>query len=100
MGDYCDSLPLNFQMNRDMFRYTPSREMLEDYNRTKIKQYNYRVDCPHYAYVRGVCRGNYIKMVAFMKHWKHTDFYSQTRRNQVPVNGILFPIAFFDETEI
>lgn len=72
-----------------MFRYTPNQQMLEEFKQADRSR--------SYSYAQTVCRSNYTKMVAFLQHWEHTDFYSPTHRSEIPVNGILFPASFFDE---
>lgn len=34
---------------------------------------------------------------AFTDHWIDTSLYSEIKLKEVPINGVLFPVALFDE---
>ena len=38
-----------------------------------------------------------VRWSDFVRTYPNVQFYSKTRRREVPVNGYLFPVALFDE---
>ena len=83
-----------------MYLYTPNRTMLKEYTTAKEKDQSAKLVnglSRAYTYAATVCRSNQTLMTAFMNSWEHTKFYSAIRRQYVPVCGVAFPAAFFDE---
>lgn len=81
-----------------MYLYTPNKKLLSDFRRCKAKDsrdYGNRL----FKLLSGYFK-DYTMHWTFQKHWSRTKFYSLTRRKHIPVNGLLFDMRFFDETEV
>lgn len=81
-----------------MYQYTPRKDLLEDLQRARKKgwssklrsSYDYQLACQLF--------NKYDERVHFLLYWEGTNFFSEERRTHVPVNGVMFPVKFFDES--
>lgn len=83
-----------------MFKYTAHPEILRKY--TSIGKNASRPWDDHYHFAVSIL-GNPSAFFAcgdFWRHYKAMEFYSQERRKEVPLNGVLIPVQFFQETKV
>ena len=84
-----------------MFKYTPKKAILKQLLKARKKGYNMKT-CSSYEYdmARALTKGDYSLTWRFMRYWEHVCFFSQTKRKEIPVNGVLFPVDLFEETSV
>jgi hypothetical protein len=80
-----------------MYQYTPRKDLLKDLLKARKKGYNRQFGSSYeYQFASQFCN-TYSERVNFLMHWEHVNFFSEERRTHVPVNGVPFPVKFFDE---
>jgi len=81
-----------------MYRYTPNKTLLKSLRLAREKPYgpkgsaDWNLAKEHFS--------DYRMITTFLHYWEHTDFYSKTLLQEVPVNGYLLPLKYFEETKV
>ena len=90
-----------------MYKYTPNKTLLKQFKRLQAGKSKYARQTPSaYEFAWRLCgrlggdsHTRYAQTEAFLQHWEGTQFFSEVKLKQIPINGILFPLEFFDETD-
>lgn len=94
---------LNLLGTDTMFKYTPKKSILRRMSVARVgkwwdKQYFVRLEIVNENF-KGQIQQVYPLVVALAANYPFVCFYSKERRRYVPVNGYLFPVSMFEETE-
>jgi hypothetical protein len=81
-----------------MIKYTAHPEVLRKYESVRNNSRQYWDD--HFLFAVAICGSEraYFGCGDFWKHYTGLEFYSETKRKQVPVNGVLISVDYFTET--
>jgi len=84
-----------------MYKYTPKKSVLRDLQVSRTgawwdKEYYKRMEV---LKAFGADSG-YAMCTALARYYKGVCFYSPTPRREIPVNGLLFPVAMFNEDQL
>ena len=81
-----------------MIKYTAHPGVIRKYESIRKNSKRYWDD--HFLFAVSICGSNqaYFACGDFWKHYKGLEFYSETKRKQVPVNGVLISVDYFTET--
>jgi len=80
-----------------MYKYTPNPGLLRGLQNARAKPYT--PNSGQWGFASNLCL-DYKMTVAMIQYWEHVVFYSNSKRQQVPVYGILFPVSFFQEEQV
>ena len=78
-----------------MYKYTPNPAILKSLKLAQKKPYG-KTGSATWNLVNSYF-SEYNVVVTFLQYWENTMFYSPKQLQQVPVMGIMFPVAFFKE---
>jgi len=79
-----------------MYLYTPNKQLLAVYLETKKIPYT-----GTYMLVSSWLHSSDHSYVAtFDRYWTKTKFFSEQKVSMIPVNGTLYPVECFEETEV
>lgn len=81
-----------------MYVYTPRKDFLRDLKKAREKGYSMKMASSYDYQLACQLFNTYNERVSFLQYWEHVKFFSQERRTHVSVNGVLFPVKFFDES--
>ena len=83
-----------------MFKYTAHPAILHKYD--SIWRNSKRPWDDNFFLAVSICGSSdaYFACSGFWKNYKGLEFYSNTKRKQVPVNGVLIPVDYFTETVV
>lgn len=83
-----------------MYKYTAHKSVLNKY--ASIKKNSKRPWDDHYFLASRICgtAGAYFACGNFWRNYFNICFYSKTKRNTVPVNGVLIPVEWFTEEQV
>lgn len=79
-----------------MYKYTASKKIVKGLRLAKKKGYK-----SLFAYSMSFSfLKDYSSQNIFVKKYENVVFYSENKRQYIPVEGVLFPVEFFDCEEI
>ena len=83
-----------------MFKYTADPAILHKYD--SIQRNAKRPWDDHFYLAVRICGSYdaYFVCGGFWKHYEGLEFYSNTKRSHVPVNGVLIPVKYFTEAVV
>lgn len=84
-----------------MYKYTPKASVLRDMQVPRTgrwwdKEFFKRMEI---LKAHGASQ-DYTMAMTLARYFKDVCFYSETRRESIPVYGHLFPVSMFDEIEV
>lgn len=79
-----------------MYKYTPNKQLLDDLQRARKKGYNRKIASTYEHQLASSLFKGYTERNAFQLYWENTVFFSEQKRDMIPVNGVLFSKEFFD----
>jgi hypothetical protein len=82
-----------------MLKYTSHPDIIREYN--AISKHSSKRWDDHYNFAVSICGSTraYFDCGDFWRHYLAVEYYS-TKRNEVPVNGVLIPVHYFKETRV
>lgn len=83
-----------------MFKYTAHPDVLHKYN--SISKNSKRPWDDHYFLAKSITKtaSAYFACGDFWRHYMNCQFFSKTRRKEVPINGVLISVDWFTETVV
>lgn len=82
-----------------MFIYQPKQSILRDMT-TNIKNVDSAYIKAQQILQKYRLPTDYMLTCVLRTHYKNVCFYSKKQCNHIPVNGYLFPVSMFDETNV
>ena len=81
-----------------VIKYTAHPEVIRKFD--SIQRNAKRPWDDHFQFAVSLCGSNqaYFACGDFWKHYKGVEFFSTTKRTEVPVNGVLISAEYFTET--
>lgn len=83
-----------------MFKYTAHPDVLRKYD--SISKNSKRPWDDHYFQAVGMVgtAAAYFACGDFWRHYRNMEFYSPTRRKEIPLNGVLVSVDWFTEEKV
>ena len=83
-----------------MIKYTAHPEVIRKYE--SIRQNSKKPWDDEFQYATEICGSSkaYFACGDFWKHYFALDFFATVKRKEVPVNGVLISVDFFQETMV
>lgn len=79
-----------------MFKYTARKEILRDYFKWESDYVRYSGLSYSYGCTLAGSKSAFFAVGDFWKHYVGFEFYSLTRRKELPLNGVLVPAGIFE----